>query len=281
MFESAVIGVEQLKRAQQQGADLAIFDCRFNLMAPQEGVQAYSEGHLVGAHYANLDTDLASAKTPLSGRHPLPEPEHFAQWLGERGVGPQTWVVAYDAQNSLNASRLWWLARWIGHSKVVVLDGGFQAAVGEGMPLTEEIPSLCRSQLQVGKALQSVCELDAVLRLDESPQSVLVDVRAAARFKGEMEPIDPIAGHIPGAINIPIDQLVTDGFFNDTASLKARFEQQVSVDQQPIFMCGSGITACQAALAFRLAGLGDAAIYPGSWSEWIKDSQRKVALGAE
>lgn len=277
MFNSAIISVAELQQAQLQGEELVLFDCRFNLMAPEEGAQAYAQSHLAGAHYAHLDKDLSSAVTAQSGRHPLPDRASFAAWLAQRGVKPETWIVAYDAQQSLVASRLWWLARWIGHARVVVLDGGYPAAVAQGFAQDSATPALVVAELKVGEPLQAICTLEEVLGLEHDTDRVLVDVRAAARFRGEVEPIDPIAGHIPWAKNIPIDQLVKDGMFCSTEILKTVMSDQVTADQQAIFMCGSGVTACQAVLAYNLAGLGDAHIYPGSWSEWIRDASRPIS----
>jgi len=277
MFNSAIISVAELQQAQLQGEDLVLFDCRFNLMAPEEGAQAYAQSHLAGAHYAHLDKDLSSAVTAQSGRHPLPDRASFAAWLAQRGVKPETWIVAYDAQQSLVASRLWWLARWIGHARVVVLDGGYPAAVAQGFAQDSATPALVVAELKVGEPLQAICTLEEVLGLEHDTDRVLVDVRAAARFRGEDVPIDPSAGHIPWAKNIPIDQLVKDGIFCSTEILKTVMSDQVTADQQAIFMCGSGVTACQAALAYNLAGLGDAHIYPGSWSEWIRDASRPIS----
>jgi thiosulfate/3-mercaptopyruvate sulfurtransferase len=243
--------------AQLDRTDLVLFDCRFDLGNVNWGESEYAGAHLPGALYLHLDRDLSSPITPTSGRHPLPDPQLFAQRMGARGVGVGTQIVAYDQGNGAYAARLWWLLRWIGCRDVAVLDGGIAAWRAAGLPL------------------------ESTVRL--RPQTLLVDARGAERFAGRNETLDPIAGHIPGARNHPfLANLGTDGRFLDAQELRRRW-LTVLGSQPPsalIAMCGSGVTACHNLLALEHAGLPGARLYAGSWSEWIRDARRPVATGS-
>ncbi len=259
-----------------------VVDCRFNLADPAAGEEAYHAGHIPGAHYAHLDRDLSGPITPTSGRHPLPDTAKLAQRLGQWGVTEHSQVVAYDDAGGAFAARLWWLLRWLGHSRVAVLDGGYPAWTRGGHSTTTEIPatrpgtfvpSVDPSQWLTSAALEG-------LVADKSVQ--LIDARDPERFRGEVEPIDLVAGHIPGAVNLPFKQNLTpEGTFESPEKLSQRFAPLAeSRDPETIVhMCGSGVTACHNVLAMEHAGLGGSRLYAGSWSEWIREAGRPVATG--
>jgi thiosulfate/3-mercaptopyruvate sulfurtransferase len=256
-----------------------IVDCRFDLAKPDSGEQAYREGHIPGAVYAHLDRDLSSPITKESGRHPLPDPERFAQRLGEWGISRDTQVIAYDADTGAHAARFWWLLRWMGHEAVAVLDGGLRAWRQAGLPFTTELSKRTPTQFDARP------NRSAWLTAGEVAEKVragwrLLDARAPERFAGKVEPLDVIAGHIPGAINHPLGtNLGSDGRFLSAEELRARYaSSQAGVeDDRTIAMCGSGVTACHLLLAMEIAGKRGARLYAGSWSEWIRDRSRPVA----
>ena len=262
-----------------------IFDCRFDLAAPTRGEQEHAEAHLPGAFYAHLDRDLSSSITPTSGRHPLPETARLCNWLGRHGVTHDTQVVVYDDSGGTMAVRLWWLLRWLGHDRVAVLDGGWQAWVQAGLPLqTSSAQTVDVLTFQGSPDWQQVVTsemLEQGLR-DDSSTLQLMDARTRERFRGDAEPIDPVAGHIPGALNLPLqDNLNSDGSFRSADVLRGVYI--TALGERPagtvVAMCGSGVTACHNLLAMELAGLHGARLYAGSWSEWIRDSLRPVATG--
>ena len=268
--------------AHRNDPNWVVMDCRFSLADPDAGRRAYRDSHLPGAHYAHLDEDLSDPITPTTGRHPLPDPERLAQKLGEWGIGHDTQVVAYDDMGGmLAAARLWWLLRWLGHTACAVLDGGLPAWRRAGLPLTAEIPAARPTAFVPRPDDRLWMSTEQVLTL--SATEVLLDARAAARYRGEMEPIDPVAGHIPGALNLPTDgNLTPEGHFLPVAALRERFAAALN-DRSPatvIHACGSGVTACHNLLAMEAADLGGSRLYAGSWSEWIRDPQRAVAVGA-
>jgi len=262
---------------------LRIFDCRHDLARPDvAGPEAYASGHLPGAYFLHLDRDLSGAKTGRNGRHPLPDPEAFAQTMRAFGVSEDTQVVAYDEGSGMFAARLWWLLRWIGHARVAVLDGGIAAWQKAGGSLDGAMPvSLSPGHLRA--RLQDVT-IDALALLAAlgAPSPVVVDARAPDRFRGENETLDPVGGHIPGARNRFFrDNLGPDGRFKPAEALR---EEWLSVlagasADAVVNQCGSGVTACHNLLAMELAGLRGARLYPGSWSEWCADPQRPVARG--
>ncbi len=269
--------------AHRNDPNWVVMDCRFSLADPDAGRRAYRDNHLPGARYAHLDEDLSDPITPTTGRHPLPDPERLAQKLGEWGIDHDTQVVAYDDMGGmLAAARLWWLLLWLGHTACAVLDGGLPAWRRAGLPLTAEMPTarpvafVSRPDDRLWMSTEQVLTLSAT--------EVLLDARAAARYRGEMEPIDTVAGHIPGALNLPTDgNLTPEGHFLPVAALRERFAAALSDDRAPatvIHACGSGVTACHNLLAMEAAGLSGSRLYAGSWSEWIRDPQRAVAVGA-
>jgi len=266
-----------------QRPDLVLFDCRFDLGNVGAGESDHAKAHLPGAHYLHLDRDLSSPITPQSGRHPLPDPQVFARRLASLGVDRNCQVIAYDQGNGAYGARLWWLARWIGLRNVAVLDGGIAAWRQAGLPLNDAAPKATARDLPLqlaDGAWLSTAEVDA-LRLQ--PGNLLIDARGADRFGGRNETLDPVAGHVPGARNHPFPgNLGTDGRFRSATELRERWS--VVLGSLPpgavISMCGSGVTACHNLLALEHAGFSGGRLYPGSWSEWIRDPRRPIASGA-
>lgn len=262
-------------------ADCRIVDCRFDLMQPEKGRTEYLAGHIPGALHADLDQDLAGPVTKDSGRHPLPDTNVFRATLEKWGIGPQTQVVAYDYASGALAARMWWLLRWFGHSQVAVLNGGFKAWVAADGPLDTEVPDYPASTFPAAPHAERVISTDEISAMLDSPGELcLVDARDRARFNGEREPIDAVAGHIPGALNLPFSEnLNADGTWKSPQALRQVWAELLGSDTPPSFsvMCGSGVTACHLALAATLAGLGEPRVYVGSWSEWIRDASRPVA----
>ena len=268
--------------------EIAIIDCRFDLMNPDGGRRAYLEGHIPGARYADLNKDLSAPISATSGRHPLPTPSDFAGTLVRLGVGRATQVVAYDDSGGAFAARLWWMLRWVGHSAAAVLDGGIKAWVSEGGTLLsgEEKPL---PAAKVGPHVSAQADAAAVIGTADleqrlaDPAFLLIDARAGERFAGTVEPIDTVGGHIKGAVNHPFSaNLGTDGRFLPAQVLRQAWERRLAgrSPMQVAAMCGSGVTACHNLLSLEVAGLRGAKLYAGSWSEWIRDPRRPIAQGA-
>jgi thiosulfate/3-mercaptopyruvate sulfurtransferase len=255
-----------------------VFDCRHDLAKPDLGEQQYREAHIPGALFAHLDRDLSAAKTGRNGRHPLPPVQDFLSWIGKTGLRPSDQVVCYDAGNGSMAARLWWMLRWIGHDAVAVLDGGLAKWLAEKRAVTTEVPRFALSQYPARPPRPVTVDADRIG--NESKSMLLLDARAPARYRGEQEPIDPIAGHIPGARNrFNADNVSPQGTFKSPGELKAEF-QAVLADRPPsevVHYCGSGVSACHNLLAMEIAGLPGGRLYPGSWSEWIGDPNRPIA----
>jgi thiosulfate/3-mercaptopyruvate sulfurtransferase len=262
--------------------DWVVFDCRFALADPAWGRDQYDRDHIPGARYAHLDEDLSSPIGPDTGRHPLPNPASLCEKLGGWGVGNHTQVVVYDDAGGAFAVRLWWLLRWLGHPKAAVLDGGLGAWLARGGRLTSEIPSITPRTFS-GLADRSLwLSTTAIEESLGTGAFQLVDARAAERFRGEIEPIDPVAGHIPGAVNLPCaGNLATDGTFLPPSVLRRRFTAALGdfAPERMVHSCGSGVNACHNLLAMEIAGLHGSRIYAGSWSEWIRSPLRPVATG--
>jgi thiosulfate/3-mercaptopyruvate sulfurtransferase len=280
-----LITVAQLA-AQLGAADLAIVDCRFDLARPQWGPAAYAEGHIPGAGYANLDRDLSGPVGPGTGRHPLPAAAAFAARDAAHGIGGAIRVLAYDQGNGAFAARLWWLLRWLGHPRVAVLDGGLAAWRAAGLPLEAGAgPGAAHRSPRSFSARpdrRAWLSVDEVLRGREAGTIHLVDARAADRFAGENETIDPVAGHVPGAVNHPFARNVdAEGRFLPAAELRSRWNATLAgrPASTVVSMCGSGVTACHNLLALEHAGFTGARLYAGSWSEWIRDPSHAVARG--
>jgi thiosulfate/3-mercaptopyruvate sulfurtransferase len=276
--------ISAAKLAQElDNPNWVIFDCRFNLKDPLAGWQNYQRGHIPGARYAHLEHDLSGSAAPGTGRHPLPVPQQLAEKLGNWGVDSTKQIVAYDDASGTLAGRLWWLLRWLGHEAVAVLDGGLQQWQKEGYPLTTTPPAPIPTHFEARAR-----PMMAVTAEDVEHASllgyVLLDARTPERFRGELEPIDPVAGHIPGAKNHPCSHnLDSQGKFLAPEALALAFQKQIgkTPPEQIVCMCGSGVTACHNLLALEHAGLQGARLYPGSWSEWITDGTRPVAMGDE
>jgi thiosulfate/3-mercaptopyruvate sulfurtransferase len=273
-----------------------VFDCSFDLMNPAAGEEQYRQSHIPGAVYAHLDNALSDKGTvdpdgthhphpdaASGGRHPLPSREKFAMWLSGVGFGNDMQAVVYDRNGSLYCGRLWWMLKWMGHDAVAVLDGGLQAwqAAGGAVAGGEE-PSHFQSNFEIKEPLRALVTTDAVMAGLRGKKQTLVDARATPRYKGEVEPLDPVAGHIPGALNRPFGQnLGPDGRFKPPTQLKAEFEQLLA-GRDPktvVHHCGSGVSAVPNVIAMELAGLGRTALYAGSWSEWCGDPSRPVEKG--
>jgi thiosulfate/3-mercaptopyruvate sulfurtransferase len=260
---------------------LLVVDCRFDLADPDGGARGYAAGHLPGAVYASLEGVLSGEITATSGRHPLPSPEAFARTLCAWGLTPETRVAAYDQGPGAGAARLWWMLRAIGHDTVQVLDGGLARWVAEGRALTQAVP--VRPGTTVApRRYQGDLSSDAVKAALRRAETRLVYARSADRFAGRNETIDPVAGHVPGAVNHPfLGNLGPDGQFLPAEALRERWQATLAghAPDQLIAMCGSGVTACHNLLALQVAGLPGGRLYAGSWSEWIRDPARPVATG--
>ena len=262
------------------------FDCRHDLADHTHGARAYAAGHIPGAHFAAIETDLSGAKTGVNGRHPLPAPAAFAEFLARAGVTPESTIVAYDDAGGAYAARLWWLARWIGHARVGVLDGGLAAWLGEKRPIAAEVPPVRASAAPYPKRADAmpVVSVDDVQAGLPAGRPLLLDARAGGRFRGETEPIDRAAGHVPGAKNrFYKTNLQADLRFRAPAELRAEFLALLGgrAPQELAHYCGSGVTACVNLFAMELAGLAGSQLYAGSWSEWSADPRRPVATGPE
>jgi thiosulfate/3-mercaptopyruvate sulfurtransferase len=256
-----------------------IADCRYDLMDPDAGRRAYLEGHVPGARYAHLHDDLAGEPLTDRGRHPLPSAEALSKLFSRLGIDASVQVVVYDHADAGIAARLWWLLRYMGHEAVAVMDGGFRAWESAKLPL-ESGSSIARPKVFHGHAKREwVVTLEHV-----AAQPCLVDARAEARYRGDEEPLDPVAGHIPGARNHPYHENVdADGRFRSPRELEARFRQTLGEHppESAVYYCGSGVTACQVLLAAAHAGLPAGRLYAGSWSEWCSDPERPVARGQD
>lgn len=268
--------------AQLVNPDWVVFDCRFTLTDPAAGRAAYHASHILGARYADLNEDLSSPVTPQSGRHPLPDPQVLCAKLGAWGVGRQTQVVVYDDSYGSMAVRLWWLLRWLGHENVALLDGGLPKWMREKGAMSADLPHPTSQSFPC--TINSGMSVDAVAvdhyRL--SAEHRLIDARPEQRFSGEREPLDTVAGHIPGAVNWVFEEnLDMDGTFLPAEELRENYLRLMEgvAPHNVIHTCGSGVTASHNLLAMEVAGLTGSRLYPGSWSEWITDPSRPVATG--
>lgn len=259
-----------------------IVDARHDLAQPEHwGEEQFRANHLPGSVFAHVDRDLSATKTGRNGRHPLPSPEACAKLFSRLGIGTDIQVVAYDQGSGMFASRLWWMLRWLGHDAVAVLDGGYDKWTREGRPVTIAAGEPARTTFMIRRIGPTVSAAEIGTSL-ASGALAIVDARAPERFRGEIEPLDPIAGHIPGARNRPyVQNLNPDGTFKPAAVLREEFA--TLLDSTPlgrvVHQCGSGVTACHNVLAMEIAGLPGTRLYPGSWSEWCADPSRPVATG--
>lgn len=280
-----LISADEL-RAKLPARDWLVFDVRHDLADHQAGRKAYEQGHIPGALFLDHETQLSAPKTGANGRHPLPSRDDFAVLMRLHGLTGQSQVVVYDGGNGMYASHLWWMLRWLGHENVAVLDGGWQAWLDAGGAGETGVRSASVTEAQALQSLEPraaaampTVDAQAVLENLENPSFVVVDARAANRYRGETEPMDPVAGHIPGALNRPSSlNLRDDGRFKAPDALRREFD--ALLDGRPatqvVHQCGSGITACHNLFSMELAGLKGSALYPGSWSEWCSDPARPV-----
>ncbi|MGA0019013.1 MAG: sulfurtransferase [Steroidobacteraceae bacterium] len=265
--------------AQIKHPDWVILDCRFELTDPTWGETQFAAGHLPGAQYAHLDRDLAAPPTATSGRHPLPDPEVFAAKAREWGVHSGTQVVVHDQAGGVFAARAWWLFRWLGHPRVALLDGGYAAWCAAGQAVSTETLARPIGNFVPHPDSTQVANVDDVVAALGHSTMHLVDARGADRFAGENESMDARAGHVPGAVNHPFATNLTAGRLQAPDTLRERWLATLDGrdPKEMVAMCGSGVSACHNLLAMELAGLPGARLYPGSWSEWIKDPKRPIA----
>ncbi len=280
MFNT-IIGTEEL--AKRIGSpDLVVCDVRHDLARPDAwGEGAYRAGHVPGAVFVHVDRDLSGPQSGTNGRHPLPTPERAAAMFGRLGIAPDKQVVAYDQGPGMYAARLWWMLRWLGHENVAVLDGGFAKWTAERRPVATDETKPQPAAFAIRRVTPTVNATGVLASLPRRTL-VLVDARAPERFRGETEPLDPVAGHIPGARSRPFTlNLDAQGTFKHPAFLRAEFEALLDGDAHDLVVhqCGSGVTACHNLLAMEVAGFSGTRLYPGSWSEWCADPERPVAVG--
>lgn len=273
-----IISANELSRLIEAG-HVAVFDCSFDLADPSQGARDYASGHLPGARYLHLDQDLSSPSGE-GGRHPLPLRDKLAAKLAAEGLRAGQQVVAYDRSGGWFAARLWWLLRWLGHDDVAVLDGGLGAWTAAGLPLETETDPATPGDFSAAPAPGApVADVDAVLANLTSRERLVIDSRSPERYAGLPNPADPVAGRIPGAANRFFqDNLAADGTFRSRDELRLAFERAAEglPAERLILQCGSGVTACHNLLAMEIAGMRGAALYPGSWSEWISDPARPI-----
>ncbi len=278
---TTLVGAEIL-RAHLDDPDWVVVDCRHRLEAPGWGRRAWAAGHVPGAVHAHLDEDLSGPRAPGAGRHPLPDPAALARRLGAWGIDERCQVVAYDDAGGTVAARLWWLLRWLGHRAVAVLDGGWQAWLEAGGPVETAAPAPVSREFAPAPRPQMTLDTEAVVDLLGDPGWRLVDARSPERFRGEREPHDPVAGHVPGAVNRPCaHNLDPFGRFLPPEALRAAFREALGPvpPERSVHYCGSGVTACHNLLAMAHAGLDGGRLWPGSWSAWVADPTRPVARG--
>lgn len=283
MYHQTLISAKTLA-AHLNDPNWAVIDCRFTLGDASRGKEDYLRAHIPGAVYAHLDNDLCGPVIPgETGRHPLPDVSKLVDRFSRWGIGPDVQVVAYDDWPGIGlaaAARLWWSLRWLGHEKVAVLDGGWGQWEAQGYAKKSGLEKRARAEFIPKLNPDIYADSEMADKMRQDPASRVVDSRTADRYRGENETIDPVAGHIPGAVSLPyVDHVGEDGLFQSAATLRSRFTDSLGSVPAPrvAFYCGSGVTAAVNVLAFAHAGLGDARLYVGSWSEWITDPERPVA----
>ena len=280
---TTLIGATELAALLAREPKPVVIDTSFDLADIESGQKRFSASHVPGSHYLHLDRDLSGMKTGRNGRHPLPDRADFAKTVAALGIGPDTLVVALDAQGGVYAARLWWMLRWLGHRTVAVLDGGIQAWQRAGGALTDQpSPAAVPTPAPYPDLPSLAPTVDAAGVTTRPPRRAVVDARSGERFRGEVEPIDAVAGHIPGALNrFHRENLADGGVFKAPDRLREEFGVLLG-DRAPgevIHSCGSGVTACHNLLAMEHAGLAGSLLYPGSWSEWSADPARAIARG--
>jgi len=294
-----LISVPQLQQLLDSSQRLMVFDCSFDLAAPSHGLALYQEEHIPGAVHADLDLNLSArhgvpgpggmlvagaADSPCSGgRHPLPNRERFAMWLSAIGFANDMQAVVYDRNQNMFCGRLWWMLKWMGHDAVAVLDGGLPAWKAAGGALAQgDEPAHFQTNFEIREPLRQLVDADLIWQRLHSSGQTVIDARAAPRYRGEVEPLDPVAGHIPGALNRPFTQnLAEDGRFKSPEQLRAEFDQLLAgrAPDGVVHQCGSGVSALPNLLAMEVAGYPPAALYAGSWSDWCSDPARPVERG--
>jgi thiosulfate/3-mercaptopyruvate sulfurtransferase len=282
MNANILVSAAELERLLNE-AQCLVVDCRFELSDPRKGRGEWLAGHVPGAAYANLDDNLSSPVHDHTGRHPLPDPGRFAAWLASIGWAPGTLLVAYDEGSNALAARLWWLMRYFGYSSAL-LDGGLAAWVASGRPLEAGEPERQgRESVSLKGAPQLTVDTATILEHLGSGELQVLDARAGPRFSGDVEPLDSRGGHIPGALNRPFgSNLEANGRFKPPGALREEFAALLGGRRREsvVHSCGSGVTACHNLFAMELAGLTGSRLYPGSWSEWIRDPDRPIETGA-
>jgi len=288
---TTLISVAQLQALHASGAPLQVFDCSFDLAQAQAGQAMFAQSHIAGAAYADLNTDLSAKGDPAvtgalsGGRHPLPAREAFAHWLAATGFDNTKQAVVYDRQGANYCGRLWWMLKWLGHDAVAVLDGGLQAWTAQGGALAsgdQAASGAPAGSFAVSASKVALVDASTVHKQLGRPTQTIVDARATPRFKGEVEPLDPVAGHIPGALNRPFGlNLTPEGFFKPEVVLRAELDALLGARpaSSVVHHCGSGVSAIPNVLAMEIAGLSGSALFAGSWSEWCSDPSRPVAIG--
>ena len=281
-----LITAAQLQHLQQQGVPCAILDCSFDLMKPETAVALFEGVHIAGAQHAHLDHHLSTHNPEHAvngGRHPLPQRERVARWLGEMGLHNGLQIVVYDRNKGHYCGRLWWMLKWLGHEAVAVLDGGLQAWQDAGGAVASgPAPAPTPAVFELKPALRTLVFTPQVASALGQATQTVIDARAGARYRGETEPLDPVAGHIPGALNRPFTENFTeDGRFKPSEVLKAEWEKVLAGRpiSSVVHHCGSGVTAVPNLLAMELAGFGPTALYAGSWSEWCRTPGLPCAQG--
>ncbi len=281
-MHTTLIDVRTLHR-HHRDPDWRVIDARFSLADADQGAREYAEGHVPGAVYAHLDDDLSGPIVRgVTGRHPLPSVERAAEVFARLGIDENVQVAVYDGAGGSVAARVWWMLRWLGHDAVAVVDGGWPAWTGEGLPVTRDVPQAAPRDFKADVRPHLATDVEGVDGYRVNVDWAVLDARTPERFRGEQEPIDPVAGHIPGARCASFDgNLGEDGRFLPPEELKRRFEVLLGgiPAERAVNYCGSGVSACHNLLAIAHAGLGDAVLYPGSWSEWITDEDRPVGVG--
>jgi thiosulfate/3-mercaptopyruvate sulfurtransferase len=281
MYINTLVSTEDLAQ-HLNDPNWIVLDCRFTLTDTEAGRQNYLKNHIPGARYIHLDADLSAPITEETGRHPLPDPQVFAEKLCNLGIGINKQVVVYDDSFGAMAVRAWWMMRWLGHPAVALLDGGYPKWLREKRPVTPDLPELHKGQCACLPEPTQIVTAAEVLNAINGTDQLIIDARPERRFSGEFEPLDPVAGHIPGSINWPFDEnLDMDGTYLPPEALRENFQALLKGRPawQVIHSCGSGVTACHNLLAMEIAGLPGSRLYPGSWSEWIRDPSHPIATG--
>ncbi len=267
-------------RSRLDDPHLRVVDVRFELARPDAGRRAYVEGHVPGAIYLDLEHDLSGPVDRHGGRHPLPDVAEIVRVLGRAGIDEHVHVVAYDASAGMVAGRLWWLLRWLGHDAVQVLDGGIEAWLEAGGPSSTVVPDVAPVAFTARPRPGWIIDRTELLARLDDPDLVVVDARAPERFRGEIEPIDPRAGHVPGAVNLPYPDNLEAGRFKSPAELRARYAPVADAAEIAVY-CGSGVSAAHDLMALEAAGVTGARLYPGSWSDWVSHDDAPIELGPE